>query len=154
MEVQPVVEHKSADEPVEGESQSVDEVREEYYPFLRFWGRDDLPFGRKPMRDVCGQVSGLPKLRDVLLHNGGGHPHAFRSGHVRNDFAENMKAWALELDRERMDEQRKKKAWVKKGESLSLYKGGRNYVPPHLPCKLAYSPSAVLMARLGYPHPY
>ena len=31
-----------------------------------------------------------------------------------------------------------------KEESLSLYKGGRNYVPPHLPGKLAYSPSAVI----------
>ena len=31
-----------------------------------------------------------------------------------------------------------------KGESLSLYKGGRSYAPPHLPGKLAYSPSVVI----------
>ena len=81
---------------MEGESQPADEVREEYYPFLGFWGRDDLPFGRKSMRDVYGQVSGLPKLLDVLLRDGGGHPLASRCGHVRNDFAEKVKAWAFE----------------------------------------------------------
>ena len=36
MEVQPVVVHQSADEWVEGESQSMDKVREEYYPLLGF----------------------------------------------------------------------------------------------------------------------
>ena len=41
-----------------------------------------------------------------------------------------------------------------KGESLSLYKGGRSHVPPLLPLKITYSPSAALMAWLGYPHPY
>ena len=63
MEVQPVVKHNSADEWVEGESQSADEMREEHYPLLGLRGGDDLPFGRKLVRDVGGQVSGLPKLR-------------------------------------------------------------------------------------------
>ncbi len=47
----------------------------------------------------------------------------------------------------------KKKAWVKKEESLSLYKGGRNCAPPHLPGKLAYSPSAVIDGAVGLPTP-
>ena len=98
MEVQPVVEHKPVDEWVEGEVKSTDEVREKHYPLLGLWGRNDLPFGRESVRDVCGQLSGLPKLRDVLLRNGGGHPLASRSGHAWNDFAEKVKAWALELE--------------------------------------------------------
>ena len=81
MEVQLVAEHQSADERVEGESQSADEVIEEYYPFLGFRGRDDQPFGRKPMRDVAGQISGTAQLLDVPLRDGGGHPLASRSGH-------------------------------------------------------------------------
>ena len=40
-----------------------------------------------------------------------------------------------------------------KGESLSLYKGGRSYAPPHLPGKLAYSPSAVIDGTVGLPIP-
>ena len=40
-----------------------------------------------------------------------------------------------------------------KGESLSLYKGGRNYVPPHLLGKLAYSPRAVIDGTVGLPTP-
>ena len=40
-----------------------------------------------------------------------------------------------------------------KGESLSLYKGGRGYVPPHLPGKLAYSPNAVIDGVIGLPTP-
>ena len=40
-----------------------------------------------------------------------------------------------------------------KEESLSFYKGGRNYAPPHLPGKLAYSPSAVIDGAVGLPTP-
>ena len=39
----------------------------------------------------------------------------------------------------------------KKGESLSLYKGGRGDVPPHLSGKIAYSPSAVIDGMVGLP---
>ena len=70
MEIQPVVEHEPADKWVEGESQSADKVREKHYPLLGLRGRDDLPFSRESVCDVCGQVSGLPELRDVLLLNG------------------------------------------------------------------------------------
>ena len=38
-----------------------------------------------------------------------------------------------------------------KEESLSLYKGGRSYAPPHLPGKLAYSPSTVIDGAVGLP---
>ena len=40
-----------------------------------------------------------------------------------------------------------------KGESLSLYKGGRNYAPPHLPVKIAYFPSAMIDGVVGLPTP-
>ena len=56
------------------------------------------------------------------------------------------------MELERKDKQRKEKEWVKEEESLSLYKGGSCAFPHSI--RLAYSPNAVLMARLGYPHPY
>ena len=40
-----------------------------------------------------------------------------------------------------------------KEESLSLYKGSRNCAPPHLPGKLAYSPSAAIDGAVGLPTP-
>ena len=83
---------------MEGKSQPADEVGKEYNSFVGFWGRDDLPRVWEPVRDVCGQVSGFPELRNVLLRNGGDHPLASRSGHVWSGFAEKMRTWALELD--------------------------------------------------------
>ena len=41
----------------------------------------------------------------------------------------------------------------KKGESLSLYKGGGGDAPPHLPDKIAYSPHAVIDGTVGLPTP-
>ena len=41
----------------------------------------------------------------------------------------------------------------KKGESLSLYKGGGGDAPPHLPVKIAYSLSAVIDGAVGLPIP-
>ena len=40
-----------------------------------------------------------------------------------------------------------------RGESLSLYKGGRSCAPPHLPVKIIYSPSAVIDGAVGLPIP-
>ena len=40
-----------------------------------------------------------------------------------------------------------------KGESLSLYKGGKNCAPPDLPVKIAYSPSATIDGAVGLPIP-
>ena len=39
----------------------------------------------------------------------------------------------------------------KKGESLSLYRGGRSDAPPHLPGKITYSPSTVIDGAVGLP---
>ena len=39
---------------------------------MRFRGRNDLPRSGQPVRDVRGQVSSLPKLRNVLLRNKNG----------------------------------------------------------------------------------
>ena len=39
----------------------------------------------------------------------------------------------------------------KKGESLSLYKGGGGDESPHLPGKTAYSPGAIIDGAVGLP---
>ena len=39
------------------------------------------------------------------------------------------------------------------GESLSLYKGGRNCAPPHLLVKIAFFPSAMIDGTVGLPTP-
>ena len=54
MEVQPLVEHETTNEWMEGKPQSAEEVMEENYPLMRFRGRDDLPRSRQPVRDVRG----------------------------------------------------------------------------------------------------
>ena len=54
MKVQPVVEHETTDEWMEGKPQSAEEVVEENYPLVRFRGRDDLPRSGQPMRDIRG----------------------------------------------------------------------------------------------------
>ena len=54
MEVQPIVEHKTTDEWMEGKPQSLDKVGEENHPFMRFRGRDNLPRGGQPMHDIRG----------------------------------------------------------------------------------------------------
>ena len=69
-------------------------------------------------------------------------------------WAEKANAWVRELKREGMDEQRKEKAWVKKEESLSPYKGGRDPAPPHLLGKLTYYPSVAMKTWLDCPYPY
>ena len=52
MKVQPVVEHETIDEWMEGKPQSAEEVVEENYPLVRFGGRNDLPRSGQPMRDI------------------------------------------------------------------------------------------------------
>ena len=47
-----IIEHEAADEWMEGKPQSADEVGEENHPFVRFRGRDDLPRGWQPVRDI------------------------------------------------------------------------------------------------------
>ena len=60
MKIDPSIIHDAVNKWVEGKPQPADKVGEERYPFLGLRGRDDLPYGRKPMRDVLGQVSDLP----------------------------------------------------------------------------------------------
>ena len=86
------------------------EVGKEYDPLMGFRRRDDLPCVREPVRNVCGQVSGFPELRNVLLHNGGDHPLASRSGHGWRRLRRDVRTWALGLECAEMDEQRRKKA--------------------------------------------
>ena len=43
MKVQPIIEHKAADEWMEGKPQSADEVGEENHPFVRFRGGTICP---------------------------------------------------------------------------------------------------------------
>ena len=83
----------------------MDEMGEKHHPLLRLRGGDDLSLDWKSMSDVLGQVPGLSELLDVLLLDGGGHPLASRSRHVRNVFAEKVKAWALELENGRAEEE-------------------------------------------------
>ena len=45
-------------------------------------------------------------------------------------WAERMRAWALELENGWAETENE---WVKKGESLSLYKGSEYQAPPHSP---------------------
>ena len=54
MEVQPVIVHQSADEPVEGESQPSNEVCEEPQLLLGLRGGDDLSLGRKSVSYFLG----------------------------------------------------------------------------------------------------
>ena len=84
MKIQPIVEDEPPHEGIEGEAQAAEEVRDKHDAFIGLWCRDDLPWSRKPVLDVSGQVSDLPKPRNVLLLNRGGHPPALRvgSGHI------------------------------------------------------------------------
>ena len=50
---------------MERESQSAEEMGEEYYPLMGPGGGDEMPLIWEPVRDVVGQVSGSPQLLDV-----------------------------------------------------------------------------------------
>ena len=52
------------------------------------------------MRDFGGEIPGIPKLLDVLLRDGGGHPPALKvgSGHDRRSEALKPELWVLELE--------------------------------------------------------
>ena len=61
-----------------------------------------------------------------------------------------MWAWALELECAEMDEQRRKKACVKKWILIPLYGRTKLCVPTSL-VKLAYLPSAAINGAVGLP---
>ena len=52
------------------------------------------------MLDIGDQVSDLPKPRNVLLLDRGGHPLAFRvgSGHIGGSRVLELRSWVLELE--------------------------------------------------------
>ena len=110
-------------------------MREENYSFPGFWSGDDLPLRWKPVRDVCGQVSDRLKLGNVLLRDGGGHPLASHSGHAVNGLMEKVRTWALGLKGARMDEQRRKKGWVKRGNPCLFIKAVETMCLPSCPLK-------------------
>ena len=74
MVVQPVVEHETADEWMKGKPQSVEEVVEENYPLMGFWGRDNLPHNGQPMCDIRGQYPApwsflmCPSITEEAIH--------------------------------------------------------------------------------------
>ena len=114
MEIQAIVEHEPLDKWVERKSQSAEEMGEENYPLMGPGGGDELPLVREPVHDVVGQVSGSPQLLNVSLRDGGDHPPASRSGHGWRRSRWEMRTWALELECAKMDEPRRKKAWMKR----------------------------------------
>src|SRR3954462_6946038 len=83
---------------MERKAQSAEEMREENHPLIRPRGGKDLPRLRKPVRDVLGQISGLPKLFDLTLRDGGSHPLAPCSGHRWSRLRTKGRTWALELE--------------------------------------------------------
>ena len=80
MKIQPIVEHEPPHKGVEGEAQASEEVRDKHDALVGLWRGDNLPRSRKPVLDISGQVSNLPKLSNILLLDGGGHPLAFCIG--------------------------------------------------------------------------
>ena len=60
VEIQAVVEHEPPDKWVEWKTQSAEEVEEKNHPLMGPWGGDELPLLGKPVRDVLGQIPGLP----------------------------------------------------------------------------------------------
>ena len=67
VEIQPVVEHETPHEGVEGEAQASEEVRNEHDALIGLRHGDILPWSGKPVLDISGQVSDLPKLSNILL---------------------------------------------------------------------------------------
>ena len=83
MKIDPVVIPDAVNKWVEGKPYPADKMREEYNPLLGFQSGNDLSRRWETMAVFLGQIPGLPKPRDILLLNGGGHPLALtsRSGH-------------------------------------------------------------------------
>ena len=86
----------------------------EHHPLMGPRGGDELPLIWEPVCDVVGQVSGSPQLLDVSLRDGGDHPPASLSGHGWRRLRWEVRTWALELECAKPDEQRRKKAWMKR----------------------------------------
>ena len=63
------------------------------------------------------------------------------------------KAWtmALELEEVRMDYRRRKKAWVKMGNSYPFIEATKAVPLPTCPLRVAYFPSAAIDGAVGLP---
>ena len=62
MKIQPIIEHEPPHEGIEGETQTAEEVWDKNDTLIGLRRRDGLPWSRKPVLDIGGQVSDLPKL--------------------------------------------------------------------------------------------
>ena len=100
MKIQPVVEHEPPHKGIEGEAQAAEEVRNKHDALVGLRRRDNLPWSRKPVSNVGGQVSDLPKLPNVLLLDRGGHPPASGVGsrHIGGSRVLELRSWMLELE--------------------------------------------------------
>ena len=100
MKIQPIVEHEPPHKGIEGEAQATEKVRDKNDALIRLRCGDDLPWCRKPVLDVDGQVSDLPKLRNVILLDRGGHPPTLRdgSGHIGGSGVLKLGFRVLELE--------------------------------------------------------
>ena len=59
----------------------------------------DLSLSRQAVSDLLRQISGRPKLSNVLLLDGGDHPLALTSGSGHGCLSgKEMRTWALELE--------------------------------------------------------
>ena len=97
-------------------------MREEYKPLLGFWSRNDLSRLWETVCDLLGQVSGLSEFRDILPLNGEAiHlPCAPDPDMIGVLFGRNR--WVLGRWSSRMNEQMKKRAWVKEGNPYPFIK--------------------------------
>ena len=57
-----------------------DEVGDEYNALVGFGSRNNLPLGRKPVKDLRGQIPRLPELRDILFGDRRSRPPALKAG--------------------------------------------------------------------------
>ena len=100
MKIHPIIKHEPLHKRIKGEAQATEEVRNKHNALIGLRCRDDLPWGRKPVLDVGGQISDLPKLRNVLFLKRGGHPPALRvgSGHIGGSGVLELRSRGLELE--------------------------------------------------------
>src|SRR3954462_1383756 len=104
---------------MERKAQSAEEMGEENHPLIRPRGGKELPRLRKPVRDVLGQISGLPKLFDLSLLDGGSHPLASCSGHRWCRLRTKGLTWGLQLECARDRYAKDEEGLGQKGGSIS-----------------------------------
>ena len=121
MQIQAVIEHEPPHKGIEGEAQAAEEVRDKNDALIRLRCGDDLPWSRKPVLDVSGQVSDLPKLRNILLCDRGSHPPALKVG-----FGHDGRYRGLELGLRVLELEMQKGASVveQRDRPRPLYRGG------------------------------